>query len=124
MNSSQQKSQNIDPKNVSEKVKYAVLKFRRHRASTEEKKEAVRILADVLEFLRPEIKKLPLRKDEGNYFISQMSSVLVGHKPGQKTEYDQDLLSRMDFLLISVNDKFGDSDNPISSRDLKILYTF
>lgn len=80
-----------DPKNVSEKVKYAVLKFRRHRASTEEKKEAVRILADVLEFLRPEIKKLPLRKDEGELFYIANEFGIRHHKPGQKTEYDQDV---------------------------------
>lgn len=80
-----------DPKNVNEKVKYAVLKFRRHRASTEEKKEAVRILADVLEFLRPEIRKLPLRKDEGELFHIANEFGIRHHKPGQKTEYDQDV---------------------------------
>lgn len=79
-----------DPKNVDEKVRYAVLKFRRHRASIEEKKEAVRILADVLEFLRPKIKQLPLRKDEGELFYIANEFGIRHHKPDQKTEYDQD----------------------------------
>lgn len=80
-----------DQKNVNEKVKYAVLKFRRHRASIEDKREAVRILADVLEFLRPEIKKLPLKKDEGELFYIANEFGIRHHKPGQKTEYDQDV---------------------------------
>ena len=80
-----------DPKNVDEKVKYAVLKFRRHRASVEDKQEVVRILANVLEFLRPEIKNLPLRKDEGELFYIANEFGIRHHKPGQKTEYDQDV---------------------------------
>ena len=69
-----------DPKNVDEKVKYAVQKFRRHRASVEDKKEAARILADVLEFLRPQIKQLPLTKDEGDLFniANNFVSVAIG----------------------------------------------
>ncbi len=79
-----------DPKNVDEKVKYAVQKFRLHRASVEEKKEAVRVLADVLEFLRPEIKKLALTKDEGDLFNIANNFGIRHHNTSQKTEYDQD----------------------------------
>ena len=80
-----------DPKNVDEKVKYAVLKFRRHRASVEDKKEAVRTLADVLEFLRPQIKQLPLSKDEGDLFNIANNFGIRHHNPDQKTDYDQDI---------------------------------
>ena len=79
-----------DPKNVDEKVKYAVQKFRLHRASVEEKKEAVRVPADVLEFLRPEIKKLALTKDEGDLFNIANNFGIRHHNTSQKTEYDQD----------------------------------
>jgi hypothetical protein len=79
-----------DPKNVDEKVKYAVLKFRRHRATVEDKREAVRSLADVLEFLRPAIKKLPLTKDEGDLFNIANNFGIRHHNAEQKTEYDQD----------------------------------
>jgi hypothetical protein len=45
-----------DPKNVEQRVESAILKFRRSRSSLDEKRDAVRDLADVLEFLRPQIK--------------------------------------------------------------------
>jgi len=80
-----------DPKNVDEKIKYAVSKFRRHRATIEDKHEAVRTLADVLEFLRPEIKKFPLTKDEGDLFNIANNFGIRHHKIGQQTEYDQDV---------------------------------
>lgn len=80
-----------DPKNVDEKVKYAVLKFRIHRATIEDKKEAVRTLADVLEFLRPQIKQLPISKDEGELFNIANNFGIRHHNTTQKTEYDQDV---------------------------------
>lgn len=86
-----QEINNYDPKNVDDKVRVAVNKFRRHRASVEDKREAVRILADVLEFLRPEIKKLPLTKDEGDLFNIANNFGIRHHNTGQKTEYDQDV---------------------------------
>ena len=79
-----------DPKNVDDKVKYAVLKFRRHRASVEEKREAVQILADVLEFLRPEIKKLSMTKDENEIFNIANNFGIRHHNSNQKTDYNQD----------------------------------
>ena len=80
-----------DPKNVDEKVKYSVQKFRRHRATVEEKKEAVRTLADVLEFLRPRIKQLPFTKDEGEIFNIANNFGIRHHNSTQKTEYDKDV---------------------------------
>lgn len=80
-----------NPQNVDEKVRYAVLKFRRHRASTEDKKESVRTLADVLEFLRPQIKQLPLSKDEGDLFNIANNYGIRHHNSNQKTDYNQDI---------------------------------
>jgi len=88
-----------DPKNVDEKVKYAVQKFRRHRASVEDKKEAARILADVLEFLRPQIKQLPLTKDEGDLFNIANNFGIRHHNPNQKTDYDKD--AYLDWIFYS-----------------------
>ena len=79
-----------DPKNIDDKVKYAVLKFQRHRASVEDKREAVRTLADVLEFLRPEIKKFPITKDEGEIFNIANNFGIRHHNENQKTDFDQD----------------------------------
>ena len=40
-----------DPENIDDKIKVAVSKFRRHHSSIDDKKDAIRILEDVLEFL-------------------------------------------------------------------------
>jgi len=58
----------FDSDNVNDKVKNAILKFRRHKSSINERKEAVRELADVLEFLRPQVKQELLTKDESDLF--------------------------------------------------------
>jgi hypothetical protein len=57
-----------DTSNINSKVEAAIRKFRRHRASLDERKEAIRELADVLEYLRPEIKIHLLKQDEGDLF--------------------------------------------------------
>jgi hypothetical protein len=46
------------------RVGAAIQKFRRHRSSIEDRRDAVRDLADVLEFLRPKLKETLLSKDE------------------------------------------------------------
>jgi hypothetical protein len=80
-----------DPKNIDDKIKYAVLKFRRHRASVEDIREAVRTLADVLEYLRPQIKQLPLTKDEAEIFNIANNFGIRHHNSNQKTDYDQEV---------------------------------
>jgi hypothetical protein len=47
-----------DAGNVTSRVDAAIRKFRRHRSSIEDRRDAVRDLADVLEFLRPLLKGL------------------------------------------------------------------
>src|SRR5258706_1447867 len=54
----------IDPDNVEARIDSARLKFRRHRASLDERRDAIRDLADVLEFLRPKLKGVIISKDE------------------------------------------------------------
>jgi hypothetical protein len=50
------------------RVGAAIQKFRRHRSSIEDRRDAVRDLADVLEFLRPKLKETLLSKDEQDLF--------------------------------------------------------
>ena len=45
-----------DPHNVDSRVEAAIVRFRRHHSSLEDRKHALRDLADVLEYLRPDIK--------------------------------------------------------------------
>ena len=80
-----------DPQNVKAKVSHATLKFRRYRSSIEERREAVRELADVLEFLRPKLKTIITKKDESDLFEIANEFAIRHHNKSQKTEYDQSI---------------------------------
>lgn len=47
---------NHDPENIEQRVGAAITRFRRHRSSLEDRRHALRDLADVLEFLRPKVR--------------------------------------------------------------------
>lgn len=53
-----------DPANFDDRVNTAIAKFRRYRATMDDKKDAVRTLADVLEYLRKSGIKLPNKDDD------------------------------------------------------------
>jgi hypothetical protein len=59
-----------DPLNVETRVDAAILKFRRRGTPIDDKRDAIRDLADVLEFLRPKLKKVLASKDESDLFVS------------------------------------------------------
>lgn len=79
----------IDQDNVNDKVRKAILKFRRHKSTIDDRKEAVRELADVLEFLRPQIKQELLSKDESDLFNIANNFAIRHHNQSQKKEYDK-----------------------------------
>jgi len=81
----------FDANNVEDKVQYAITKFRRHRSSIEEKRESVRILADVLEFLRPDLETVLTKRDEADLFNIANNFGIRHHNPSQKTDYDQSI---------------------------------
>ena len=54
--------------NVAGRVNSAVLRYRRHGASLDDRRQAVRDLVDVLEYLRPQFKSLLTSADEGDLF--------------------------------------------------------
>lgn len=78
-----------DKENISSKIDSAILKFRRHKSTLDDRKEAIRELADVLEFLRPEIKKHLNRKDENDIFNIANNFGIRHHNKDQQTEYDK-----------------------------------
>ena len=78
-----------DPENVKARVDNAILKFRRYRSSTEERREAVRELADVLEFLRPKLKDVITSNDESDLFNIANNFGIRHHNQKQKIDYDQ-----------------------------------
>ncbi|MCJ7492198.1 MAG: hypothetical protein MUP15_08625 [Dehalococcoidia bacterium] len=80
-----------DPERVDSRVLAAVRKFRRHTPSVEDKREAVRQLADVLEFLRPKLKDVLPNRDEGELFKIANGFGIRHHNPSQKTAYDGEI---------------------------------
>lgn len=75
--------------NIGARVEAATNKFRRHRASVEDRKDAVRDLAAVLEFLRPQIKLALFAKDENDIFNIANNFEVRHHNLDQKAGYDK-----------------------------------
>jgi hypothetical protein len=110
-----------DPDSIDLRVKYAISKFSRYNSSVEDKKEAVRTLADVLEYLKESDIRLP-RDDEKNLFniINNFDIRHLNRK--QQSDYDKDIWYDWMFytflasirVLLKLNDK---------KFDLKIQHT-
>jgi len=81
----------IDPANVEARVDAAVRRFLQRGSSLDGRKEAVRALADVLEFLRPRLKRVLTRKDERDLFNIANNFGIRHHDIEQKTDYDQEV---------------------------------
>jgi hypothetical protein len=80
-----------DSDNVSVRIEAAKLKFRRYSSSTEDRRDAIRDLADVLEFLRPKLKTALNSKDENDLFNIANNFAIRHHNSDQKTNYDKDI---------------------------------
>jgi hypothetical protein len=78
-----------DPENVDQRIDFARRKFLRRQASDDDRRDAVRELADVLEFLRPELKQVLTRSDESDLFNIANSFGVRHHNSSQKTAYDK-----------------------------------
>lgn len=78
-----------DPENVQERLRQAIGKFRRRGASFEARKDAIRDLADILEYLRPSAKTVLQSKDEADLFALANNFGVRHHNQKQKTDYDR-----------------------------------
>lgn len=78
-----------DEENVKSKVDNAVGKFRRHRSTLEDRRNALRELADVLEYLRPSIKEALMSNDEKDIFNLANNFGVRHHNANQKVKYDK-----------------------------------
>jgi hypothetical protein len=76
-----------DPK-VLDRVDAAVLRFRRHSSTIDDRRQAVRDLADIFEYLRPKVKALLTSKDEDDLFNIANNFGIRHHNESQKTTYD------------------------------------
>lgn len=79
----------IDPENIEARVQAARTKFRRSRVSLDERREAIRDLADVLEYLRPKLKSVLISADENDLFNLANNFGIRHHNQNQKTDYDK-----------------------------------
>jgi hypothetical protein len=80
----------FDEANVDSKVRTAVSKYRGRHATDSDKKEAVRILADVFEYLKKssELKKALADSDSSDLFHIANKFAIRHHDPAQKGNYD------------------------------------
>jgi len=79
----------MEPDKIDERVKLAIGKFRRYRSTLEDRKDAIRDLADVLEYLRPKAKEVLTKKDENDLFMIANGFGIRHHNEKQKTDYDK-----------------------------------
>jgi hypothetical protein len=92
-----------DDKNVYLRVDAAILKFRKHGSSLDDRRHAVRDLSDVLEYLRPHMKSLLNKKDEDDLFNIANNFGIRHHNEKQKTGYDSAIwLSWMFYFFLST----------------------
>jgi hypothetical protein len=84
------------------KLEHAVRAFLRGRSSREDKKRAVRELADLLEFYRPQVKKHLLSKDESDLFHIANTFAIRHHNENQRTDYDGPWLTWLFYLYLTT----------------------
>lgn len=89
--------------NVTKRVEAAMLRYRRHGSTIDDRRQAVRDLADVLEYLRPKVQALLTNKDERDLFNLANNFGVRHHNDKQKTGYDQALwLSWMFYYYLAT----------------------
>ena len=85
------------------RVNAAILKFRRYGSSLDDRRDAVRSLVDVLEYLRPRLQKVLIRKDDAALFQIANEFGIRHHNEKQKNDYDQAIwLNWMFYLYLAT----------------------
>ncbi len=84
-------------------VEEAIALFRRRHATPTDRKNAVRMLADTLELLRPKLKSAISAKDEADLFNIANNFAIRHNNDKQKTRYDRSLwLSWMFYFYLAT----------------------
>lgn len=90
-------------KNVVGRLNAAILRYRRHGSTLDDRRQAVRDLADVLEYLRPKVKALLTSSDDKDLFNIANNFGVRHHNDKQKTTYDAALwLSWMFYFYLAT----------------------
>lgn len=106
-----------DDNNIVDRINAATTQFRRHGSTIDDRRQAVRDLADVLEYLKPKVKQLLSNKDEQDLFNIANNFGVRHHNDKQKTSYDSAIwLSWMFYFYLStihvVLRKIGHDNKP------------
>lgn len=93
-----------DPESIDKRIEHAVSKYLRHSSTLSDKKDAVRALADVLEFFRHEDIKFD-KKDDGDLFQIMNNFDLRHHRRDQQGDYSKEMWYEWLFytFLASIN---------------------
>lgn len=73
---------------IKSRIDSAILRYRRHGSTLDDRRQAVRDLADVLEYIRPQVKSLITKQDENDLFNIANNFGIRHHNDKQKTNYD------------------------------------
>lgn len=84
------------------RVQNAVAKFRRRSSSREDRRDAVRDLGDVLEWLRKDAVKHLSRKDESDLFNILNNFDIRHNNTSQKSDYDAIWLSGLFYYYLTI----------------------
>ncbi|MBN2033525.1 MAG: hypothetical protein JW836_09630 [Deltaproteobacteria bacterium] len=79
----------VDPENISARVESARNKFLRYKSSMDERRDAIRDLADVMEYLRPKLKDVMESGDESDLFNLANNFGIRHHNSTQKLNYNK-----------------------------------
>ncbi|MFZ3008174.1 MAG: hypothetical protein WA047_18570 [Phenylobacterium sp.] len=89
--------------NIQGRVQSAITKFRKRQSTADDRRDAVRDLADTLEYLRPQFQGVVTKKDEGDLFNIANNFGIRHHNAQQKTEYDTSIwLSWMFYFYLAT----------------------
>jgi hypothetical protein len=82
-----------DEENVDSKVRAAILKWRNRHLDMQERRQAIREMADVFEWLKKtkQLGRALARKDESDLFEIANTFAIRHHDPKQRKDYDQDI---------------------------------
>lgn len=99
----QNKISTSDRANIDTRIEKAINKYLSYRSTIDEKRECVRELADVLEYLRPKAKEVLDEKDESDLFNIINNFAIRHHNEKQKRNYDPNIwLSWMFYFNLST----------------------
>lgn len=89
--------------NIVGRISAATNSFRRHGSSIDDRRQAVRDLADVFEYLKPQVQELLTNRDEKDLFNIANNFGIRHHNDRQKTSYEAAIwLSWMFYFYLST----------------------